>query len=345
MNGNINKRLLREIRNLIVQQNQRELLDNDYLIYFDDNNINIIHAIIKAPFDSIYKHKFVRLDFKIPDNYPYSPPEVWFINHDEVRIHPNMYTDGKCCATILNTWGDDPLEKWTSSMGIETILLTFHSFLDNNPYIYEPGGRDNESYTTYVQFQTWYSCLIRYLQREKIPLFREFIDKYLINNMGNIFDVLYNLNDRYKPGEYFSNCFEIDYYFIDYLKIAQILEALVDNSIDSLENSYNTNTYDEQITNDNYHIGEYKCNICFDTERTIKMETENNKKNKKFNNKIILECNHGFHTNCLRNHMITNGNICPMCRKELHWIFNPLTKRRVKIGSRTWQYLKENNFI
>ena len=124
-----NKRFLKEIQRLYLQQSQKELLKNDYLIVYDEANINKLYAIIKAPRDSVYKHKFIRLNFTIPDNYPHSPPEVTFVNYDGVRIHPNMYENGKCCATILNTWGDNIFEKWTSSMGIETILLTFHSFL------------------------------------------------------------------------------------------------------------------------------------------------------------------------------------------------------------------------
>jgi ubiquitin-protein ligase len=149
-----NKRLLNEIKRLFIQQNNKDLLDNDYLIHFDDTNINKVQTIIKAPQDSVYRHKFIRLDFEIPDNYPYSPPKVTFVNFDGVRIHPNMYEDGKCCSTILNTWPSDN-EKWTSSMGIETVLLAFISFLDYNPYTFEPGGRDDSTYTDFVLYQSW----------------------------------------------------------------------------------------------------------------------------------------------------------------------------------------------
>jgi hypothetical protein len=71
--------------------------------------MRIIHSIIKCPQDSVYRHKFIRLDLTIPSNYPYEPPQVSFVNYDGVRIHPNMYESGKCCSTILNTWGDSEL--------------------------------------------------------------------------------------------------------------------------------------------------------------------------------------------------------------------------------------------
>lgn len=339
---NVNKRLLKEIRKLYNEQTQKNLLDNDYLISYDEENINVVHAIIKAPYDSVYRHKFVRLDFKIPDNYPYSPPEVFFVNYDGVRIHPNMYEDGKCCATILNTWGDSKYEKWTSSMGIETILLTFHSFLDNNPYTYEPGGGDDPNYTTFVQYQSWYTCLIRYLQNEKTELFYTFICNYLLSNIDNIFNDLQYFKQQIPNGYYECKCFEIDQYNIDY-----------DRIIILMQNYYNYIEYTEQNDNeildyDEFINKEYTCSICYDTHDidTLNINVKD----------IKLDCKHNFHIDCLKNHIDKNSSICPMCRTEIsqndigkintnEWIINPLTKRRVKIGSRTYNYLIENNII
>ena len=254
---NANKRFQKEIRQLYIQQSQRDLHINDYLIYYDETNINKLHTIIRGPTDSVYRHKFIRLDFMIPDNYPHSPPEVTFINYDGVRIHPNMYENGKCCATILNTWGDDKFEKWTSSMGIETILLTFHSFLDNNPYTYEPGGRDDPSYTDYVQHQSWSSCLIRYLQNETIELFTEFMHNYLLINIDSIFNDLYELSEIYPSGYYETRCFEIETFPINYSRISGLLEYYY-NYIEFQE-SHQISSFDEFINMD------YDCCICYDT--------------------------------------------------------------------------------
>lgn len=341
---NQNKRLLKEIRGLYIQQAQKNLLDNDYLIHYDEENTHLLYAIIKAPYDSIYRHRFIRLNFKIPDNYPHSPPEVTFVNHDSVRIHPNMYENGKCCATILNTWGDDIYEKWTSSMGIETILLTFQSFLDNNPYMYEPGGRDDETYTVYVKYQSWHSCLIRYLQNERIELFNQFINNYLLLNVEQIFIDLQSSSIEYPFGYYNCRCFEIDNYMINYERIIVTLQNHY-NYIDFIESEEldNACSFEEFINK------EYNCNICFDTNQT-QNETE-------VENVVKLLCNHSFHKKCLYNHIKQNHKICPMCRGEIsdeeinqlnfsmEWIINPLTKRKVKIGSRTYMYLKEQNII
>jgi ubiquitin-protein ligase len=338
----MNKRFRKEIKSLYLQQSQKPLLENDYLVFHDESNINRLHTIIKAPYDSVYRHKFIRLDFEIPDNYPHSPPKVTFVNHDSVRIHPNMYQDGKCCSTILNTWPSEN-EKWTSSMGIETILLTFHSFLDNNPYTYEPGGRDDPTYTNYVKYQSWITCLIRYLQYEKIDTFKEYMYNYLLLNIDSIFTELSQLNEMYPRGYYNTKCFEIENYIIDYKMISEKLQDHY-NYIYFTENNGDSDV-DEEFTFEMFLNKDFTCSICFDTnENTTESEDI-----------VTLECKHKFHKTCLKTHVEINNKICPMCRKDIkekteeeresEWIINPLTKRRVKIGSRTFKYLKENNVI
>lgn len=332
-----NKRFLKEIRNLTLQQQSKELLENDYLVYFDEDDITKVQAIIKAPFDSVYRHKFVRLELKIGDDYPYSPPEVTFVNYDGVRIHPNMYENGKCCATILNTWGDNQFEKWTSSMGIETILLTFHSFLDNNPYTYEPGGTDDPTYTDYVLYQSWYTCLIRYLQYEKIDVFTAFMNNYLLQHLAEIFEYLSYLKDEYPLNTYYTRCFEVDHYVIDYNRVINTLAAMF--SWIEYNDDYNENIPSE---NDQSNVGDYKCSICYDTHQDDDF--------------TVLKCGHSFHAGCLESHFTTNFKLCPMCRGEVkndestseqaeEWIVNPLTKRKIKVGGKTYIYLKNTGVL
>ena len=337
--GQINKRLHREIRTILLQQNSGDMYTKDFWIHVDETDANIVHALIKAPADSVYQHKFIRLDLKFPENYPFSPPEVTFVNHDSVRIHPNMYENGKCCATILNTWGDSQLEKWTSSMGIETVLVMFHSFLDNHPYTYEPGGHDNPSYTVYVLYQSWYTCLIRYLQYETIPLFTHIMHQYMFSNIEAIFETLGQCEKTYPYGMYNTRTFEIDDYTINYARINATLQQLY-NYLDYVE----LTGHEEIDTNFNDFLNkDYGCNICFDT-------SENE-------HQLRLHCSHSFHVACLREHVANNGFLCSMCRREIpqqeqeqimaneirsssEWVINPRTKRRVKVGSRTYQYLQ-----
>ena len=309
--------------------------------------MNKVQAIIKCPYDSVYRHKFIRLNFDLPEDYPHSPPKVTFVNYDGVRIHPNMYEDGKCCSTILNTWPSEN-EKWTSSMGIETILLTFHSFLDNNPYTYEPGGRDDPSYTEYVLYQSWKTCLLRYIHDYAQPeIFTTFIHNYLMVYLEDILNDLTQLLEEYPYGPRYTRCFEIDNYIINY-----------ENIIYRLEQHYQYIDYKENFAVDGEEVDyndfinkDYKCNICFDT-------IEND-------DIINLTCKHSFHIKCIDIHMSNNGNICSLCRHEIDaddlnviktkckslkrsledWVINPETKRRVKVGSRTYMRLIDEGII
>lgn len=333
----MNKRLLREIRALYKQQSERLLLENDYIIHFEEDNMYKVYSLIKCPTDSVYKHKFIRLDFEIPEDYPHSPPVVTFQNHDSVRIHPNMYEDGKCCSTILNTWGDDKYEKWTSSMGIETVLLAFLSFFDNHPYTYEPGGHDDPSYTVYVRHQSWITCLIRYLQYEKIEKFKEMMHAYMLTNIDAIIDELSTLEAQYPRGTYFTRCFEIDYHIVNYERIK---ETLIDqySYIDYVESV----GHESAMLYGDFASKEWDCNICFDTCEDTQQ--------------IALGCGHKFHKTCVMRHMSTNNTLCPMCRAEVlphvqkaldiqMWTVNPQTRRRIKIGGKTWQDLRDSGIL
>lgn len=334
----MNKRFCKEVYSLIKEQQSKT--DNDYIIDLDEENTNTVRVIIRAPFDSVYRHKFIRLDITIPENYPHSPPKVTFINYDGVRIHPNMYEDGRCCASILNTWGDCKYEKWTSSMGIETIIQTFYSFLDNNPYTHEPGGRDDETYTVYVLHQSWYTCLLKYLQNETIDSFREFMFSYMLKHIDDIFDDLEFLNSAYTPSVYFTSCFETGYYRVDYKRIRDYLLYYYDSfDVDIVDNSYGDEI---EHSHDSQHEDAFNCDICYNT-------MSNSKQAK-------LDCVHTFHKECILTHIKSNGQLCPMCRKDIsdskfkelseaNWIINPQTKRKVKIGSRTYKYLKDNGII
>ena len=53
-----------------------------------------------------------------------------------MRFNPNLYTNGKVCISILNTWRG---EQWTSCQTISTILLNLCTLLCNNPLMNEPG--------------------------------------------------------------------------------------------------------------------------------------------------------------------------------------------------------------
>lgn len=131
------KRMPRERKNL-------ETPNNDYFACFKDDNLLGFYAYVIGPVGTLYEHKFVKLRFEIPHEYPFVcnvfltsgialstlpspsctlhgrsnvsadflvltndhlqvPPICTFIQHTGGRLHPNLYTEGKVCLSILGT--------------------------------------------------------------------------------------------------------------------------------------------------------------------------------------------------------------------------------------------------
>jgi ubiquitin-conjugating enzyme E2 Z len=57
------KRMVRERQNL-------EKPNEDYAVFFGDNNLFSFYAYVMGPADTLYEHKFVKLKFDIPESYP-----------------------------------------------------------------------------------------------------------------------------------------------------------------------------------------------------------------------------------------------------------------------------------
>ena len=163
------KRLLRERERFPKES-------SEFFVNFKDDNVRSFEAYIVGPDDSLYKHKFVKLKFDIPSNYPLVPPKVTFVQHTGDRVHPNLYTEGKVCLSILGNWPGDP---WSYSMNIESVLITIRSLLDKQPYLHEPRQSDNPMFNDYVHCNTWRWLLLDYLDREQDPDAKEFLLQYV----------------------------------------------------------------------------------------------------------------------------------------------------------------------
>ena len=104
----------------------------------DENNFYKWSVVIFGPTDTIYEGGFFRAILTFPEDYPNSPPQMQFTTK---MWHPNIYTDGKVCISILHPPGTDKFneqekaeERWRPSLGAEEILLSVISMLnDPNP--------------------------------------------------------------------------------------------------------------------------------------------------------------------------------------------------------------------
>lgn len=119
MNAKTLKRLNNELK-AITEDNK---IDGIEIIPSDD--IKEFYANINGPPNSPYQNGVFKLEIKIPDNYPLTPPNVKFVSK---IFHPNIYTDGKICVDILRK------ENWAPTLKISSVLLSIQSlFTDPDP--------------------------------------------------------------------------------------------------------------------------------------------------------------------------------------------------------------------
>lgn len=76
-------------------------------------------ATIEGPEGTPYENLTMKLSFKFPSNYPYSPPTVLFVTP---IFHPNIDFSGRICLDLLK-------EKWTAVNNVQSTLLSLQSLL------------------------------------------------------------------------------------------------------------------------------------------------------------------------------------------------------------------------
>ena len=109
------QRLLKDVRNII----KNPLTDQGIYYIHDDEDILKGYALIIGPEETPYFGGFYFFEFSYPFDYPFSPPDVKYCTNDgSTRFNPNLYTNGKVCVSILNTWMG---EKWSSCQTINSV--------------------------------------------------------------------------------------------------------------------------------------------------------------------------------------------------------------------------------
>ncbi|KAG5923978.1 hypothetical protein E4U42_004777 [Claviceps africana] len=95
--------------------------------------------------DSVWYGAYLRAEMKFPSEYPYQPPTFKFLTKG--IHHPNVYTDGNVCISILHKPGDDEQsgelasERWNVLHGVESVLRSVLILMDD-PEINSPANVD-----------------------------------------------------------------------------------------------------------------------------------------------------------------------------------------------------------
>ncbi len=165
MSSMIDKRILRELKDL--NQSKQDLIENGIHFHIDETNIRKIYALFIGQKNTPYENGFFFVSFDFPDNYPWQPPVAKFETQGycqtekggnvDIRFNPNLYTNGKVCLSMLNTWQGPG---WTPANTIHNVLIAIQSLVLNELPLQNEPGYENEkmdnlqNYNRIIQYAT-----------------------------------------------------------------------------------------------------------------------------------------------------------------------------------------------
>ena len=228
------KAALKRIINIDMKRvEEANLNEQGIFIEFDEKDMFQAKAMIIGPKDTIYENAYLFFTIEFPKKYPFEPPVVTYKPQNTVRIHPNIYVNGKVCLSILGTWSGP---SWTSAMDIINVLITIQSLLDDQPLCNEPGYEKivpskmhiHNDYNMVIEYNTYNSLILGRLHTkfEDFDNFKKDMIEYFEKNKTNIIKKIEKNMEKYKDklsvriGIY--NIYEtIDYQYLHdkYLKI------------------------------------------------------------------------------------------------------------------------------
>jgi ubiquitin-protein ligase len=190
-------RLLKDVKQIM----KNPLTENGIYYIHDDADIMKGYALIIGPSDTPYFGGNYFFEFNYPADYPHSPPKVKYCtNGNNIRFNPNLYTCGKVCVSLLNTWRGD---QWTSCQTISTVLLTLCTLLCKDPLLNEPGvvsntHEDMKSYNEIIQIANLDIAVCSILQKKEgifLPFFENFFP-YMKENFLKNYDKLLEFAEK-----------------------------------------------------------------------------------------------------------------------------------------------------
>ncbi len=140
------KRIINEIREL--ENSTKILADSGIYFHYNEEDMTSIYAMLVGPEKTPYEKGFYFFKFEYPMSYPMEPPKAKYhtqglllnpLNNVPfgVRFNPNLYTDGKVCLSMLNTWTGPG---WVPTNTICNVLVAIQALVLNDyPLTNEPG--------------------------------------------------------------------------------------------------------------------------------------------------------------------------------------------------------------
>jgi len=201
-------RVYKRIFNKDIKNYTKDSLDElGIFIHFDESNLLNAKILIIGPEDTPYEGGYYIYKVRFPEEYPYKPPKVTFCSNSKIRIHPNMYVNGKVCLSILGTWSGP---SWKEVMDINCVAKTIQSLMSKKTLQNEPGyqtevGEQCINYDRIVSYENINSYIGGQVKRAKLDKkgnierlygFHNVILEHFYKNKGDLLKRIKN-NERY----------------------------------------------------------------------------------------------------------------------------------------------------
>ncbi|KAK8985668.1 hypothetical protein V6N11_068916 [Hibiscus sabdariffa] len=109
-----------------IQQEWRMLekdLPDTIFVRVYESRMDLLRAVIIGAEGTPYHDGLFFFDVFFPASYPKAPPHVYY-HSGGLRLNPNLYSSGKVCLSLLNTWSGNKNEKWIPEAHNKTMVYS-----------------------------------------------------------------------------------------------------------------------------------------------------------------------------------------------------------------------------
>lgn len=175
---------------------------------FLESNLTKIKCLISGPIDTPYAHGLYLFDIALPSDYPLSPPQVQIrtTGNSSFRFNPNLYSNGKVCLSIINTWPGNPEEKWNPQhSNLFQVFMSIQSLVMENSIIQkEPNfemlpvdGPENSLYQLEVKYGNVRFAMIEQIKNPP-PGFEDIVELHFMLKKKEILSTVYKWTEESK---------------------------------------------------------------------------------------------------------------------------------------------------
>jgi ubiquitin-protein ligase len=206
------KRIAKEISDL--NKDAKDLAENGLYTYVNDENMKDVYALFIGREKTPYHHGFYFIKFTYPEDYPMNPPKAFYATQGHiagnggVRFNPNLYTCGKVCLSMLNTWQGPG---WVPTNTIVNVFMAIQALvLHEVPLHNEPGYANHpvsdpvvQSYNRLIEYANYNIGIYEMLNHppKGFEVFLPIMEKYFVENFNGIISNIQEIKAKYKEAD------------------------------------------------------------------------------------------------------------------------------------------------